>query len=382
MGDFLDFFRKTWAEIDISALKHNIKSIKALTSNCKFTAVVKANAYGHTVEALCPYLNEENAISFFAVSSLTEAIELRNIKVTKPILILGYTPPSAADSLYKNDIIQAVFSKEYAAELNDAAKDLGIRIKVHIKLDTGMGRLGFDCRSDELKGLSDALAAAKLDSFEVLGVFTHFAESDRTSDSDDGFTDSQHDRFIKAVSVFKSEGFDNLICHSSNSAATLIDDDKYDNLVRVGIALYGLSPNPELELKADLKPVMSLKTVVTMVKEIDCGDTVSYGRTFKAEKKMKIATLAAGYADGYPRFLSNKGYVLINGQRANIVGRVCMDQMCVDVTDLENVSQGDEVLLFGKDLSVDTLAKIGDTINYEIVCGVSKRVPRITVNND
>lgn len=377
----MNFIRKTWAEISLSALKHNIEVFRSLCPNCDIMAVVKANAYGHTAEAVCSVLaDKDSGVSYFAVSNLDEAIELRREKVKQPILILGYTPVDAVDLLYENDIIQTVFSTEYASALNNAAGLKGVKIKVHIKLDTGMGRIGFDCRDDNLSGLNEALLAAKSENFEVLGIFTHFAEADRDKTSDDGFTDMQHNRFMRAVKVFEGEGFSGLAVHCANSAATLLDADKHHTVARIGISLYGLTPNADLPLAENLLPVMSFKTVVTQVKEISEGDTVSYGRTYKADKPRKIATLAAGYADGYPRLLSNKAYVLINGKRANIVGRVCMDQMCVDVTDIENCRQGDEAVLFGKGLPVEVLAELCGTINYEIVCGISARVPRVIVD--
>lgn len=374
----MDFLRKTWAEIDTAALIHNLNEIKKASASSRVFAVVKANAYGHSVEILAPIIEKEG-VEGFAVSNLDEALNLRTIGIKKPIVILGYTPFLLARKLYENDIIQAVYSPEYAEGLNNAAKKENITLKVHIKLDTGMSRIGFNCRTDDLCGLGEAISAAGLSNFKTEGVFTHFAVSDRTEVDDDGFTDQQNSRFKRAVEEFKKSGFVNIICHAANSAATLFDKDKQYDACRPGIILYGLTPNPELELKAGLKPVMSFKTVVTMVKNIDVGDTVSYGRTFKAEKPMKIASLAVGYADGYPRALSNKGYVLINGKKAAIVGRVCMDQTAVDVTEINNVKIGDEVLLFGKDLPVENIAKLTGTINYEIVTGITARVPRIKI---
>ena len=302
---------------------------------------------------------------------------MREKGITKPILILGYTPVNKAKELAQNDLSQCVYSKEYAENLSHHAITNNLQIKIHIKLDTGMSRIGFDCRSDDLCGINEAIASAKLEGFTVEGVFTHFAVSDRTPETEDGFTNEQYSRFLAAVEVLRQNGVNPTLCHCANSAAFLQDDDKHLSLSRVGIALYGLSPASDLELKEDLIPVMTVKSVVSLVKEISKGDTVNYGRTFKAEKPMKIATVSAGYADGYPRILSNKGFVLINGQKADIVGRICMDQMCVDVTDIANVKMGDEVILFGKDLKVDTLADLAGTINYEIICGISPRVPRI-----
>ena len=373
----MDFLRKTWAEIDAAALIHNLNQIKKASAS-KIIAVVKANAYGHSADILAPIMQDEG-VDVFAVSNLDEALALREIGINKSIIILGYTPFDEVRNLYQNDIIQAVYSSEYADALNNAAKRENLVLKVHIKLDTGMGRIGFDCRSDDLCELDKAIVAAKLSNLKTEGIFTHFAVSDRTEKDEDGFTDSQNSRFKKAVETFRNSGFEKITAHAANSAATLLDSDKQYDACRPGIILYGLTPNSDLSLKEKFIPVMSFKTVVTMVKNIAAGDTVSYGRTFKADKDMRIASLAVGYADGYPRALSNKGYVLINGKKAPIVGRVCMDQTMVDVTDIEDVKIGDEVLLFGKELPVEEIAKLTDTINYEIVTGIAPRVTRIKV---
>lgn len=243
-----------------------------------------------------------------------------------------------------------------------------------------MSRLGFDCRNDSLCGIEDAIFSAKLKGFKFDGVFTHFANADCDLNKRDDFTDSQYCRFENAVKKFQHAGLKPNLIHCCNSAAFLLDNEKHLDLSRVGISLYGLSPSNDMNIEDDLIPVMTVKSVVSMVKKINPYDTVSYGRTFKAEKKMKIATVTAGYADGYPRLLSGKGYVLINGKKANIIGRICMDQMSVDVSDIPDVKMGDEVILFGKDLTVDTLADMCGTINYEIICGISPRVPRIIKN--
>lgn len=374
----MEFLHRTWAEIDLNALRNNFDILKKHSNGCKIMAVVKADAYGHSAKILAPVL-EQNGADYFAVSNIEEALSLRACGVKKPILILGYTPVGSAKILNDYDISQCVYSPEYAKELSENALAQNTKIKVHIKLDTGMSRLGFDCRSDALCGINDAISSAKLGGFELEGVFTHFAVADRTLETEDNFTEEQYNRFTKALKKFAESGINPPLCHCCNSAGFLLDSDKHLSLSRVGISLYGLSPSSELELEQNLTPVMTVKSVVSMVKEINENNTINYGRTFKADKKMRIATVTAGYADGYPRLLSNKGYVLINGKKANIVGRICMDQMCVDVTDID-VKMGDEVILFGKDLSVDTLADLIGTINYEIICGISPRVPRITIN--
>lgn len=374
----MELLKRTWAEIDTTALKHNFNLLKTHTANSKLMAVVKADAYGHSSDVVAPVL-EECGADYFAVSNIEEALSLRACGIKKPILILGYTPTSAVKTLIDNDISQCVYSALYAKELSDNALALNTKIKVHIKLDTGMSRIGFDCRTDTLCGIKEALLAAKLDGFIVEGVFTHFAVADRNCQTEDGFTDQQFSRFEKAVEFLQENGVNPPLKSCCNSAGFLKDCDKHLSYSRIGIALYGLSPDKNFDSNLPLIPVMTLKSVVSQVKEINKGDTVNYGRTFKAQKKMKIATISAGYADGYPRLLSNQGYVLINGKKANIVGRICMDQMCVDVTEVE-AKMGDEVILFGKDLSVDILADIANTINYEIVCGISSRVPRFIIN--
>lgn len=370
-----NLLRRTWAEIDKSALIHNFNIIKE-TSNTPVCAVVKADAYGHDVNIVAPLLQEVGA-DCFAVSNIEEAIKLREIGIKKPVLILGYTPCEYAHELAIHDISQCVYSLEYAKELSQNATKYNLQIKIHLKLDTGMSRIGFGCRNGSLVGINDAIAAARLDGFKLEGVFTHFAVSDRNKLQEDGFTNDQYNRFIKAIDILKANGLNPPLYHCSNSAALCQDDDKRLNMCRVGILLYGLTPSTDLKLPQDFKPVMSFKSVVSQVKQINVGDTVSYGRTFKAQKPMIVATVSAGYADGYPRLLSNKAQVLINGCRANIIGRICMDQFCVDVTNIPNIKRGDEVLLWGRELPVEELAKAIGTINYELVCGVSSRVKRI-----
>lgn len=376
----MGFLHRTWAEIDLDALIHNLNIIKTVASPARLMAVVKADAYGHSARYIAPLL-EENGVSAFAVSNIEEAITLRGCGISRPILILGYTPVEMAQQLYINDITQTVFSPEYAAGLSECAVKCGITVNINIKLDTGMSRIGFDCRSDELFGVEDAIAAAKLPGLHFDGIFTHFAVSDRTPAEEDGFTDAQFSRFSAARARFCSAGLVPRVTHCCNSAAICLDYEKHFDVCRPGIILYGLTPSAGLELKEDFRPVMTLKSVVSMVKTVRAGDTVSYGRTFRAPHDMRIATVSAGYADGYPRLLSGKGEVLINGMRAPIVGRICMDQLSVDVSSVPGVAQGDEVILFGGGLPIEELAELCGTINYEIVCGITQRVPRVAVRS-
>lgn len=372
----MNFLHRTWVEIDLDAITNNFAAIKKHCANTKIMAVVKANAYGHSVMDIAPKLQELGADSF-AVSNLVEALQLREYGITRPILILGYTPTENADILAENDITQTVFSYEFAKKLSDSAVSKKISVKIHIKLDTGMSRLGFDCR-DKCGKLSDELLnTLHLPNLEFEGVFTHFCVADSCATDCVQFTNKQYERFIHCVEQIEKAGFKPKYKHCCNSAGSSLSVDKHLDFVRPGIILYGLTPDDSLTLPFNLAPVMTFKSVISMVKTIKAGDTVSYGRTFAAEKDMKVATVTAGYADGYPRALSNKASVLVNGKRAKVIGRVCMDQFTIDVSDIENVNEGDEVILFGKELPVEELARLADTINYEIVCGISPRVPRI-----
>lgn len=375
----MEFLHRTWAEIDTSALIHNFDIIKSEADDAYIMAVVKADCYGHSAKLIAPLLDKAGTDAF-AVSNIDEAMKLREYGIKKPVLILGYTPANAAELLYENDITQCVFSPEYARALSESAVTGGFKLKIHIKIDTGMGRIGFDCRDSELSGIEDAIAAARLPGFILDGIFTHFCVSDRTEEEEDGFTDLQFSRFTATVTRFKEAGLNPRVCHCCNSAALCLDKNKHLDMCRPGIILYGLTPAYGLRLKEDFIPVMTVKSVVSMVKTVKKGTCVSYGKTFTAQKDMKIATVTAGYADGYPRALSNKGRVIIHGKSANIIGRICMDQMSIDVTDIEDVKQGDEVILFGKELPVEEIAEKCGTINYEITCGISQRVPRIPID--
>ena len=372
----MNFLHRTWVEIDLNALSLNFNTIKKHCSKTKIMAVVKANAYGHSVKDIAPKLQELGADSF-AVSNLVEALQLREYGITRPILILGYTPTENADILAQNDITQAVFSYEFAEKLSKNAQAKNVTVKIHIKLDTGMSRLGFDCQNDNAELSKELLDTLRLSNLEFEGVFTHFCVADSLETDCVKFTNKQYERFIHCVKQIEKAGFKPKYKHCCNSAGSSLSVDKHLDFVRPGIILYGLTPDDSLTLPFNLAPVMTFKSVISMVKTIKAGDTVSYGRTFTAEKDMNVATVTAGYADGYPRALSNKASVLVNGKRAKVIGRVCMDQFTIDVSDIENVNEGDEVILFGKELPVEELARLADTINYEIVCGISPRVPRI-----
>lgn len=371
----MKYLHRTWAEVNLDALVHNFKLIKSKT-DAKIFSVIKANAYGHSVDIVAPALDTAGT-DYFAVSNLDEAKELRALGIKKPVLILGYTPPTCAKELSDFDLIQTVFSYEFAEKLNENATASGVTVNTHIKLDTGMGRIGFDFRNEGFNELVDVRRLQRFKSLNFEGVFTHFA----MSDSDEAYTKEQYERFVSAIEYLENEGFDFKIKHCCNSAAFLNFKEMHLDAVRPGIILYGLTPDENMNIDKDFLPVMSFKSVVSMVKRVSAGETVSYGRTHTFKSNAKVATVTAGYADGVLRLLSNKGRVLINGKSAPIVGRICMDQFCVDVTDIDDVKAGDTVTIFGEGLPVEEFAKNADTINYEIVCGLSKRVPRIYIKN-
>ena len=379
----MNYRNRTWIETDLYKATANFLKIKELAGDKKIFAVVKANAYGHGAVVISK-LFEDLGTDGFAVSNIDEALEIRNAGIKSEILILGYTPFERAAELIKHNISQTVYSLEYAENLNAFAKKSGGNVKVHIKLDTGMGRLGFDCR----KGFKDSVKeeisnCLELKNLNIQGLFTHFATADSNDIEYTEYCDKQYEIFKTALAELQKIGFNFKYVHTDNSAATVTRSDDICNTVRPGIVLYGYLPDPELKAEVTLEPVMSVKSVVSMVKEIDEGDSVSYGRTFTANGKMKVATVPVGYADGYPRYLSNKGYVLIGGKKANILGRVCMDQIVVDVSGIEDVKIGDTVTLIGVDgsekVTAEDIAKIGGSISYEVVCGFAPRVEKFYI---
>lgn len=382
----MDFVKRTWAEISLDAIEHNFKAIRAkVTDKAKICCVIKADGYGHGAVELSR-IYEELGADFFAVSNIDEGIEIRESGSELPILILGYTPVSEAERLSQYNISQAVISLEYAKALSQACVNAGCSCKIHIKADTGMSRIGFMCQEfpRDNNSIQEIYQACKLPRLEAEGLFTHFCVSDE-ADEGRSFTNRQFENFTYVRDELKKLGQEIPICHCSNSGAIEDYDMTYCDMVRAGIILYGLAPSPKLAGKLDLKPAMTLKTSVAYVKTLRKGADISYGRTFTAEKDMKIATVPIGYADGFIRQNAPNGYMLVNGRKAKIVGRICMDQTMLDVTDIEDVKSGDEVVVFGcgenGEPTADTLAENTNTINYEVICLVGKRVPRIYYKN-
>ena len=364
--ELLNIQKRLWAEIDMNAVEHNYNQIKG-----PVCCVVKANAYGHGAIQLAK-LYEKLGVFYFAVSNIEEAIQLRNAGITKPILILGYSPVECVKELSKYNISQCVYSLDYANALSKECIKNNVNINIHIKIDTGMGRIGFQYKNNH-NDLEDALKACKLEGFRLEGIFTHFAVSDEGIND---YTNKQYNYFINAIEYFKNNGIVFKICHCANSAA-IIDYPTYHlDMVRAGIMLYGVNPTNNNNI--DLKPVLTLKSIVSNVKEVKKGDSISYGRTYIADKDMRVATIPIGYADGFYRSNTNN-YVYINDKKCRILGRICMDQIMVES---EDAKIGDIVEIYGSHIKVEDVAKYNHTIPYEILCSIGQRVPRVYIYNN
>lgn len=370
-------YKRAAAYIDLDAVEANFESMHAnLKEGTKMAAVVKANGYGHGALPIARVLEEKEYLWGFAVATVEEALELRKNGIQKPVLILGYTFPEAYRSLVEQEIRPTVFRFDMAEELSREAVKQKRTVRVHIKVDTGMSRIGF---ADTEESVEIIERIQKLPGIEIEGIFTHFARSD---EADKGPAEKQLSRFLRFCERCEEKGVRIPLHHCSNSAGIIDMPEANLDIVRAGITAYGLYPSDEVEKeRVPLCPVMSMKSHIVHVKEIAPGTEVSYGGTYRAEKTRRIATIPVGYADGYPRSLSGKGSVLIGGKRAPICGRVCMDQFMADVTEIPEAVSGKEVTLFGTDcgssLSVDELADLSGRFNYEFVCDISERVPRI-----
>lgn len=378
------FEKHVWAEIDLDALRHNFRAVKARAGDLPLCAVVKADSYGHGAVQCARVFAQEGA-AWLAVSCLTEAVQLRQDGQTLPILILGHVQPEYAQTLIHEDITVACYSTEQAQNLSAAAVKAGGRVKIHLKADTGMGRIGFALRTDFDAAIREMLAVCALPGLEMTGLFQHFSVADDTAEENVAYTAEQHALFVRAFHALKAAGREPQTVHCDNSAGVMLHPDWPEGLARErcmarpGIILYGYDPSDEVRF-GQFRPVMILKTVVSMVKEMQPGQSASYGRRFTADKPTLVATLCTGYADGYPRQLScGKGIVEIHGKACPVLGRVCMDQMMVDVTGIPDIHEGDEAILWGGSVSdtAETIARKTDTISYEVLCGVSRRVPRV-----
>lgn len=380
-----DFLRRTWVQVDLDAIRHNYQEIRrAVNPQAGMMAVVKADGYGHGAVYVARELAACGA-EWFAVSNIEEAVELRLAGLTQPILILGYTPPQMAGELARHRISQTVFSASYGEALSKGAAEAGVAVNVHVKIDTGMSRLGFFCQQEDCAAsIGEAAQVCALPGLVPEGIFTHFAVSDEGEEGE-AFTRRQFEQFCRAVDGLREKGVRFRYRHCCNSAGVLCYPDMNLDLVRPGIILYGLAPSGKCKDVLSLRPAMELKSVISMVKEIGPAATVSYGRTFTAERAMRVATVPVGYADGYPRLASSKTKALVAGKPADVVGRVCMDQLMLDVTGIPEAKEGMTVTMFGRDgeafLPIEALSDAVGTIPYETVCLIGKRVPRVYVKD-
>ena len=371
--------RPVWAEIDLDILANNMKNIKKLAGNKEVIAVVKADEYGHGALDVAPCLLE-NGASRLAVAMLTEAIELRNNNIKAPIMILGYTPLDLGEELINFDIEQTIYDLDYARELSSLAIKLNKKAKVHIAIDTGMGRIGFLPTDESFNSICEICS---LDGLDAVGIFTHFSSSD---EADKEYTQYQFNQIYDFIRKLENNGINIPLKHASNSAAIIDLPNTYLDAVRAGIILYGYYPSNEVKKEnLSIKPALTLKAKIAHVKELESNMYISYNRTFKTSRKSKIATIPIGYADGYIRTLKHDAKIIVNGQLAPIVGNICMDQFMIDVTDIPNVKTGDEVILLGESngikFNADDIAKCMNSINYEVLCLLKKRVPRAYIKS-
>ncbi len=379
----MQYRQRAWAEISLDALCHNMTVIRQhLAPSTELCAVVKADAYGHGEEFICRRLYEAD-VRFFAVSSFEEAVRVRKWAPEAEILILGYTSPECAPMLAEQNILQAVVSPEYAEALSRCTAG-GLPVRCHIKLDTGMGRIGV-CTEHPDEALQQIRQILGQPGLCVEGIFTHFAVADEEDPDNVRYTDAQESAIFDIAEALRQSGTALRHVHCMNSAAICYRNQPKSTLARAGIILYGLCPNAALPMPLSLQPVLSLRSRISHIKTVAPGTCISYGRTYRAQREQKIATVTIGYADGYSRLLSGKGEVLVQGVRCPIVGRICMDQLMIDIGEVPDARIGTKVTLIGADggdcITADEVAGIYGTIGYEVVCGISKRVPRIFMND-
>lgn len=367
------------ASVDLNAIRHNLLEVRSkLEDNTKLMVIIKADAYGHGAVPLAKAIGNSSKIDAYGVAIIEEAVELREAGITQPMLILGYTSKEQYELVVAYDVAQTVFQYEMAVDLSEEATRQGKIAKIHIKLDTGMSRIGF---TDTLESIEEIKRIAALKNVVIEGLYSHFACAD---ENDKVSTFNQIDRYIKFNRMLENENIIIPVKHIANSAGIIEFPGAYFNMVRCGIVTYGIYPSDMVnQEEIKLIPAMELRTHVIYVKDVEPGVGISYGATYITDCKRRIATIPVGYADGYSRNLSNHGKVIIHGKYAPIVGRICMDQFMVDVTDIEDVKQGDVVTLLGRDaqafISAEELAAWSHSFPYELVCTVGKRIPRVYI---
>lgn len=369
-------YYRVQANVDLNAIYHNIQEMRGLIKEgTKLMAIIKADAYGHGAVPIAKALDDKG-IDAYGVAIIEEAVELREAGINKPILILGYTPKEQYDLVVSYDVTQTVFQYEMAKALSEEAMKQGKTVKIHIKLDTGMSRIGF---TDNEESVNEIKKISNLEGIEIQGLFSHFARADEL---DRSYTDIQLKRFLEFVHKLENENIHIPVKHISNCAGIIEFPEANLDMVRCGISTYGIYPSDDVNHKeVKLYPAMEIKTHVIYVKDVEPGTGISYGATYVTDKKTRIATIPVGYADGYSRNLSNHGKVIIHGQYAPIIGRICMDQFMVDVSGIDHVKQGDMVTLLGRDhdayISAEELAEWSHSFPYELICTVGKRIPRV-----
>lgn len=378
----MDKYKRVYAQINLDCISYNMQQMKNnISSNTKMIAVIKADGYGHGALPIARLIQDYDYVWGFAVATADEALILRRHNIKKPILVLGYVFSEHFDEIIKNDIRCAVFSLETAQELSKAAVKADKNYSIHLKLDTGMGRIGFLPTDENIQIIKKIY---KLPNISIEAVFTHFAKAD---EADKTSANIQLNKYVEFVQRLEQEGIEILLKHCSNSAGIIDLKAANTDIVRAGISIYGLYPSKEVNRQnVKLKPALELKSHIVNIKEVPANTGISYGWTYITKEPRCVATIPVGYADGYPRSLSNKGYVLVNGKRAPIIGRICMDQFMIDITGIDGVKPYNMVTLVGQDnescILVDELSELSGRFNYEFVCDLSKRVPRIYVKNN
>ncbi|MBQ7956186.1 MAG: alanine racemase [Lachnospiraceae bacterium] len=381
MENKTECYGRGYIEVNLEHILSNAEEIKKhIGTKTQIVGVIKTDGYGHGSVALAKALEKLDCMYGFAVATEEEAMELIEAGVKLPVMILGYTFPYAYEEMAKHGIEPAVFRADMLSEMGKAALKMGKKMRVHVKVDTGMGRIGI---TPDEKGLQFVKQAVNTAGIELAGIFTHFARADEENKDS---AKEQLKKFEDFITMVKAEGISGFLCHCSNSAAIMELPESHMDLVRSGIILYGLKPSDEVNMKAlELRPALSFYSSIVYIKEMPKGAPISYGGTFVTPKEMRVATIPIGYGDGYPRSLSNKGYVLICGKKAPILGKVCMDQMMVDVTEIPDAKEGDKVTLIGKDgaeeITADFLGDLSGRFNYELICDLGKRIPRLYRGN-
>ncbi len=376
----MKLLKRTWADVSLDNLSHNYHVLRqSVPSGCRFLGVVKADAYGHGAVPISRHLEDLGA-EYLAVSNLEEAIQLRRDGLRLPVLILGYTPPAYGEDMADLGIRQEVHSLEYAQALEERLSGTNKRLFVHLKLDTGMTRLGFLCQGGE-SVLQELLAVMELPHLAVEGMFTHFPASDSPAPEDMEFTRQQYKLFCSYIEALQAKKLRPEICHCCNSGATILHPEFALDMIRPGVATYGIAPSPLLAGRLDLKPILTLNSTISQIRTYPAGVSVSYGRSYVTPREQTLAVVPIGYADGLPRRLSGQTEFLLHGVRVPVVGRICMDMCMVDVSNVPQAKVGDSVIVMGTGRdgarSICGVAAQIDTIPYEILCGINKRIPRM-----